>query len=196
MSGLYSIEFVNPTTGWATGPTGKVKRTTDGGNSWQTSSPTPSYYRAIDFVNPMKGWIVGTAGMIQHTADGGLTWQDQSTQTGTLYGVSFADEEHGVAVGGTSKTLLRTENGGKDWIAIAVSHSPRDVCLTPNGHGWAAAGSVILRTINYGKSWTKQPLTSGQYASKVVCVDDNTGFAVGNDGMILKTTNGGSSPAP
>jgi photosystem II stability/assembly factor-like uncharacterized protein len=73
MSGLYSIEFVNPTTGWATGPTGKVKRTTDGGNSWQTSSPTPSYYRAIDFVNPIKGWIVGTAGMIQHTADGGLT---------------------------------------------------------------------------------------------------------------------------
>jgi len=43
-------------------------------------------------------------------------WIDQTSgTTKTLMGVSFTDADHGIVVGEGS-TILRTTNGGEDWV--------------------------------------------------------------------------------
>lgn len=81
---LNSINFINADTGFAHNEQGIMRRTWDGGQSWDTMSITfTGYVYDVDFASAMVGYAVGGAWFphsthypfaVLKTVDGGLIW--------------------------------------------------------------------------------------------------------------------------
>ncbi len=136
--GLESVYAITETTVIASGTTGLIIRSVDGGKKW-TNIPNPSGSTLYDtdFQTPLVGTMVGGFGMIIRTRDGGLTWTQQTSgTTSDLRGVDFLDSNNGVACG-PKGVVLMTQNGGKSWLNIAGNPdtvSFQDVAYTAPGH--------------------------------------------------------------
>lgn len=169
---LTSIFFVDTKTGWAVGENGIILHTQDGGGAWQRQeSPVPCYLMGAYFINPLKGWIVGEQTHILYTSDGGATWSVQfSDEDFILKSISFADDRHGWTVGEFGFTY-HTRNGGRTWQLQAGS---------------------------FGFSEETGEMIGGDYLFDVEAVSPLEAWAVGIEGRIMFTTDGGatwSSPA-
>jgi len=171
---LTGLSFTDATHGWVCGPQGnedffggRCYATADGGATWDEVTPdADAVLNDCYFVAGGTGWVVDAAGKIFHTVDGGTTWTRQTAAIGAaveLTGVSFADAQNGWAVG--SCWPLR------------------------NGGGWA----VILHTTDGGVTWTQQDVGVMPLVSAVTAGDALTAWAVGDDGLVLRTSDGGGA---
>lgn len=140
---LNAVTFVDATHGWIAGEQGRVLRTEDGGQTWESTSlprppkqasaqdgneevmsdeeleafgaltPPPSLY-GVHFVSPQKGWVVGQEGTIAQTHDGGRQWEFQmSGEKEALYDIGVIGET-GWIIGDKGAVLIST-NGGAQW---------------------------------------------------------------------------------
>jgi photosystem II stability/assembly factor-like uncharacterized protein len=150
----------------------------------------------VEMVSATDGWAVGEGGTILYTPDGGLTWTRQTSGTTEwLHGVSFFDTLHGVAVG---NAVLYTTNGGLTWSAgtrfghLGTLYGVDFVSLNT---AYASGGGVIMKTTDGGSTWSPQnvPVLSFRNLVSVDFVNPNTGWAVGANGSIIATTNGGEN---
>ena len=114
---LSAVFFLDEKQGWVVGANGTIRRSQDGGNTWQqqlVDTQVPFY--GLSFVSPSEGWVVGGNGTILHTKDGGTHWVDQASKTSAaLYGIQFLTARHGTVVGAVG-TVLMTDDGGITWI--------------------------------------------------------------------------------
>ena len=93
-------------------------RTTDGGNTWISSSVPTSFssssFREIYMLNTKVGWLVGAydfPAFVAKTTNGGITWENQTPQgvnTG-FESISMIDSSHGFLVG---EGFYETFDGG------------------------------------------------------------------------------------
>lgn len=187
---------------WIVGYYGTILHSTDRGLTWEwQTSATHSALFNVRFVDQSRGWINGSYGTVLHTTDGGKHWRAQPTGTAEhLLGSFWLDKSHGWLVGSRG-TTLRTENGGSSWLSSPVSGD-----FTFNGVWFAdsARGTlvgefgVIFQTQDGGKNWTKQKspvevaFSSGESQNlfAVLFTAPRKGFAVGIDGLIIKTVDG------
>ncbi|MBK6877090.1 MAG: hypothetical protein IPG99_11755 [Ignavibacteria bacterium] len=110
----------------------------------------------------------------------------------------FIDNNIGWTVG-SSTTILKTTNGGTNWInqTIGTSDLLNSVYFADQNTGWAVGHlynvntGIILKTTNGGLNWVSQVHSSNYWLSAVHFIDNNTGWAVGQNGTILKTISGG-----
>ena len=141
-------------------------RTTDGGNNWEFMGLVET--SSIFFTDQNLGW--GTqGGNIKYTLNGGIYWDyPQNGITGYEWiSIYFADSLNGWAL-------------GMDW-------------------GFYANYFIIINTSNGGDDWIEQISGScGQFRSMsdIKFIDENMGWAVGNEDMLLKTTDGGNNWNP
>lgn len=100
-------------------------------------------------------------------------------------------------------TILHTKNGGQDWerqgtpeeipnveLAGVSALDAREAWVVGESDGYG----VMLHTRDGGKSWCREGNRddlSGIGLFAVSAVDQYTAWAVGNNGVILRTTNGG-----
>ena len=76
---LMAIQFVNSTTGYATGDGGTVLKTTDAGSTWNRLNTEVLFdLKGLFFLNADTGWVVGVNvpaanGIIMKTTDGGIS---------------------------------------------------------------------------------------------------------------------------
>jgi len=164
---LTDVCFVDPNNGWISGWTGTMLHTTDGGNTWTPQNiPPNNAYFSVFFTDTLNGWASGYGGKIVHTSDGGQTWVDQiAPNSRDFYRIYFVNSDIG-------------------WIAGG------DAGIFPN----YIPHRVILHTSNGGVNWSAQ--YSGSYESllrSIIFVNQNNGYATGESGIIMKTTDGGSS---
>ena len=112
----WDLDFPAARTGWAVGDSGRIVKTTDGGQTWtKQRSGVTTALAAVDFVDAKVGYVVGKSGRILRTGDGGAHWVKQQSGTAKdLTAVSFVDRTHGWVVGANG-ALLRTANGGQSW---------------------------------------------------------------------------------
>lgn len=204
---LFSVTFPTQNEGWACGRWGTILHTADGGTSWSRQiSGTSFTLVSICFSDAMNGWAVGANGTILHTPDGGKTWNAQSSPIDFLLrDVYFPSGRKGWIV--TEKThILYTENGGETW---QVQFADGDFELkalhfSDDHHGWAVGEfGYIYHTADGGKNWRQQAgryelnedgdLVGGASLFDVVAIDEVTVWAVGMDGTVIKTTDGGLS---
>ena len=205
---LFSVSFPTEKDGWICGRWGTVLNTSDGGKSWvQQNTGTQFTLSSIYFVDPQNGWTVGDQGTIIHTGDGGKTWkQQQSPVSFYLMDVHFVSPLKGWIV--TERTnILFTNDGGKTW---SVQFSDEDYILKgisfcDSVHGWAVGEyGYTYYTRDGGASWEKQGgfcaidentgyLVGGDFLYDVVAVDPQTAWAVGIDGYVIKTVDGGET---
>ena len=164
---LCSIYFADSQNGWAVGEEGTILHTTDGGKIWEKQkSPVPFYLMKVYFVTPLKGWIVGERTHILSTDDGGKTWSIQfKDEDFILKSISFYDPLHGWAVGEYG-FIYHTEDGGTTWKRQAGDFDISE-----------KTGEVV----------------AGNFLFDVVAVDSQTAWAVGIDGYVVRTVDGGKT---
>lgn len=171
--------------------------------------PNAGRYDDIFFISDSVGWAAGgSTGWIRKTVNGGQTWTLQFTSPYYLRSIEFIDANNGFA-GSLNGQLYRTTNGGLAWTDISpgISPAPDGICglsaptaNTIYGCGLWAGPAYIIKSANGGDDWTYTDMST--YASRLVDIHfttPDTGFATGtanpasNGGVILYTTNGGTS---
>lgn len=187
---LASISFVDVNNGWAVGDYGTILHTSDGGKSWEKQKPPlvtvegavgwggrggsekvedkplEFFLMGVHFATPEKGWIVTERTHVLFTENGGQTWELQfSDEDFILQDVSFCDEMNGWAVGEYGY-IYHTSDGGENWEHQAGIFDFSE-----------ETGDII----------------GGEFLFGVTAVDPNTAWAVGIDGYVTMTQDGGET---
>lgn len=203
---LQDVDFVDQLNGMAVGAEGKIFRTSDGGNTWtEMNSPTDEELYDISWVSQTTAYAVGygvsPGGIVIKSSNGGTTWQILQTPANDyLYCVDFIDENKGY-VGGSSVTLLYTEDGGLTWEDRAPNYgSYKGLFFFDENVGFATGSSCIWRTLDGGLTWA-QP-QNGYYNLiyySPYFISPNEGWVAGGvssillEGHIAYTINGGAN---
>lgn len=181
---LNAVFFFDDAHGWIVGEQGRILRTEDSGQHWESItlprppqqaettkdeefmgdeelaafgvlSPLPSLY-SVYFVSPQHGWIVGQEGTIAQTHDGGRQWEFQQSNTSeALYAIGVREQSGWIS--GDKGAVLVSANGGAQWEKKELG-------------------------LEYRLSWLRR---------LAVPVEDHS-FLVGADGLVLTS---GNSPA-
>jgi photosystem II stability/assembly factor-like uncharacterized protein len=206
---INDIFFLDTNNGWACGDVGLILYTTDGGSNWieSASVSTNENLEAINFVNSSIGYACGDEGVIIRTNDGGISWILQNSTTDRdLHDIAFFDANNGFAVFGENVTnVLWTNTGGFLWSTSTFTKPAgqinvrMDACdaVTGTNHAWMIGyHGNIFHSTNKGQNWTHVKALYGSdnaYAKAISFYDANFGFAGADDGLVYRTTNGGTS---
>ncbi|MCB0292621.1 MAG: hypothetical protein KDH97_20370, partial [Calditrichaeota bacterium] len=127
-----------------------------------------------------------------------------SPVTHNLRALSFVSNDSGW-VAGDSGTVLLTTDGGDSWLLQdpGVTHDIGDIVFLDRRHGWALAqdvsfgdkgtyGTYILRTADGGESWDSLFIAL-ELLHAITFLDTLNGWAGGEFGTILNSTDGGAS---
>ncbi len=154
---------------WASGTSGTILRTEDGGYLWQNCN-SPSDAGALDF-RSIWAWdaqnaVVMSSGKgddsrLYRTSDGGASWKLLYTNPdadGFWDALVFTDKKHGIILGDPvagSFVVLRTDDGGLHW---RKTDDP-GLAVSPRGEGaFAASNSSYVAIPFSGKYTTDTPL--------------------------------------
>lgn len=197
----------NPNYGWVCGYNGMVVRTTDGGKTWTgTSIDQLDQLESIMFVNENVGYTSGmknspylAGGKIYKTVDGGKTWYDITPQTAnSLWGNYFLDENNGWVIGGgcsgEEQCYYRTTNGGKTWSSVcypAGDAGLTDLIVGEDGVGYASASGMLVKTVDFGKSWKFYAKTGSNDWQEEITHVGNTFLLPFDEGCSGSQTTGG-----
>jgi len=169
---------------WASGATGTILRTADGGATWtrQTIPGTERLdFRDIDAISERVAYVLsigpGNASRIYKTVDAGATWQLQFTNDDPkafFDAMSFWDADHGLAVSDSVDghfVIIKTDDGGRTWTRVpgsalppalptegAFTGSGTNIAVLPGGRAWIGTGAStiarVLRTPDAGRTWS------------------------------------------
>lgn len=192
-----------------------IYKTTNGGTSFEMVHNNTSFksFRFIQLLNNKVGYASGGIynGIIVKTTDGGDTWQTLPQIFKGIAGMSFITAEIGyiilylsapqmvIGTSGTRVELLKTTDGGNTWTSIndriydKYQAIPLQCYLKNERTGFILAysrGNKILSTSDGGKTWKEE--YSYDYPNfallKMVFTSSGSGYAIGNNGIILKRT--------
>lgn len=222
---IVELYFTDASTLYAIGDSGNVgwvhqgrqaviRKSTDAGLTWHTvaneaSRTAPGLgvcMRDIQFPSRDTGWAVGEHAMLLRSVDGGESWQYLDTWSRIdLYGLHFFSGAEGF-VYGEGSWMPHTMNGGITWDTLVHNHGyiSDDDFVSPD-LGFAC-NRGIERTTDRGYTWTwdvietldpAHPNATPQFRAMTFS-DPLHGWAVGDNGVIYRTTSGGvvSAAAP
>lgn len=193
-SSVNDIFFVSLTEGWAVGTGGIIWHTTDGGALWTVQYTTGATGQQVKFINATTGFVVGVSGFIHRTTNAGASWTQISsgTSAGLSDIVSLNSTEFWIA--GDNGLLLRSTNAGTNWTANQLQ-------TYASLHGLAKSGEALVVVGEFGalgrktntQPWALTSRGENLAANWITFSDANNGFAVGQDGLIMHTVNGGET---
>ncbi len=195
--GLYDVHFFDENRWLAIGQGAYITETTDGGATWKEKDSGMNNWNEVTFRGSF-GLMAGNKGDINVTTNGGTSWNKRSSPIALeLRSVSIGNDSTAVMVG-INGTLVKTTNKGRNWRAVYASiplasnrvSSVRH--LTENRVVAVAYGGVIIESLNGGETWDPQSSITGANLEAVSFIDSKIGTAVGWNGTILRTGNGGS----
>ena len=216
--GLNDIAFADQQKGVAVGQrtdgVGVLQTTTDGGATWlSVDEPVVGCLNGATWQGIDNAWAVGVGGTILHSSDAGASWQRQASRTrDDLYDVRFCDPLHGWAM--SDDGAYATTDGGASWQRKLV-RLPSDL---PETEQWTelfavepadAATVWAVRTVekpptyddyaellcstDAGARWTTVRSLKDRSLYDVAFVDPQHGWAAGDTGFVLTTTDSGAS---
>lgn len=215
---LNSINFMNADTGFAHNEQGIMRRTWDGGQSWNTMSITfTGYVYDVDFGSAMVGYAVGGAWFphstnyplaILKTVDGGLTWDSifSGNQGGVFTHVEVLSDNEFFAT--SQYGMLHSDDGGQTFDTVSVSNLPwgseqyTRVRFLNATHGYVLSRSNsfvgnlqnLYETTDGGNTWQSvHDDSTYNFSNDFVMTASGTGVIVGNDSYVLRTTNNGAN---
>ncbi len=199
---ISSLRFFNSRVGCAVGrsvvPTvaGRAWWTNDGGNSW-TAVTTARPLSDIQLLSPTLAVACADSGKIYRTTNAGATWSVISTPTTAgLNGIYFRTPSEGYAVG-ASGTDLRTNDSGKTWglSSVFTTQTLNDVTsLEQMGNRIFVGNNNTVYSQPNGSLTPFPNLFINYYAITSRVVNNvETIYLAGQGGLILTSTNGGST---
>jgi len=153
-----------------------IRRTVDGGRTWQRMRPAAEYESAfkwllympvsVSFITPTLGWLTGND-VTWQSDDGGGTWRQ--IFSGSSSGLYFADAQHGwrqIYYNKTGYQSYVTRDGGATWQLCGAVRSKGQIpdtayFITPQ-LGWAITSYTdedrqtihgVARTTDGGCHW-------------------------------------------
>lgn len=171
--GLYDLQFVSATVGWAVGAGGRILKSTDAGETWQpvTSGSVDRLLR-VQFVDALHGWILSEP------------MENASNVAG-------------------DRDLLRTVDGGVTWTPVRLPlalNGMRSMHFTSANVGWVLGMDLsngvawVLRTTDAGQQqWDLLQAPNGvsTFAREVIAADANTAWLGDHEGDLWRTDDAG-----
>ena len=199
-------------------PVGQLTVTSDEGGRVLITQEDRRWKGIVD--EAQRAWVLGANGQLITSGDGGVSWSPAIRRAvDTLTSVGFSDDgERGWTVG-LSGSVLRTDDGGKSWHRQPKGAAGSLGLLHVSVDGmkaWAVdvEGKRVLQTTNGGASWepghlttpdaraamdrVRQPLQPPMplpwgVRSGYIGADGQRGWAVGEGGLLLTTSDGGKT---
>jgi photosystem II stability/assembly factor-like uncharacterized protein len=217
---LFTVFFLDAKHGWAAGDLMTLIHTSDGGKTWAPQQveeileenifAAEVIYNGLFFHDTLDGWLVGEFGTIYHTTDGGQTWKYfdcdlLQPKTGedewemprlTLYDVYFTDRDTGFILG-VDGTMIKTEDGGKEWKLIDSTTVQSLYAITNVGNNFWAVGNrgTLIKSTDGGNTWVNKTgaIHSKGWFTSIAFPNERTGWVVGKAGAVFKTLDGGET---
>jgi photosystem II stability/assembly factor-like uncharacterized protein len=216
---MYDIDAVSETTVFTVGASlqcncAAIQKTTDAGSNWtEQTFAGITELRAIDFTSATVGYAVGASGAVLKTTDAGANWTNIGpgpSESVTFTSLHFPSPNVGYAIAMYSaltepNRLYKTVNAGVTWTKIMDQGNETvnkpvfyDIWATKDSTVYMAGREIIRRlfmSTDGGATWRSVynglpgplPFTMGA----IEFVNDTLGFAAGDYGTMLRTTNGG-----
>ncbi|MEO8208945.1 MAG: T9SS type A sorting domain-containing protein [bacterium] len=171
------IFFVNPQVGWVCGISGRMYKTTDGGNSWNLLISNSSFlFRCIGFSDSLNGYAglytlpSGSTAPLLKTTNGGLNWfgvqNIPAPIPAGICGISIVNNlvMYGVGKIDGPASVIKTTDGGTSWQSFNMTGLASrlvDCYFFSKDSGFVVGGigsintssDVILFTSNGGANW-------------------------------------------
>lgn len=217
-SNINDVWLFDQNTGYFCGPSGMVKKTTDGGNSWVSlNSATNRDIYSIKGINANMLFICGGNGIIKRTTNGGTTWDSlYSGFFSQLNDIDFLNSMTGIAIGVSNGGVLTT-NSGATWsleplFGLNPYVNTKSAYFADSLNVYIGGTMVPIPPIINYRGFVLKSTNGGNSFSSVLNINDDTlstlnsiqclfffnsltGFAGvsvnTNNGKIYKTTNGG-----
>jgi photosystem II stability/assembly factor-like uncharacterized protein len=207
-----SITFTDSLTGYVSGDSGTILKTTDSGQNWlRLNTGTSAWISSVKFLNPAVGIAVGDTGTVLKTTNGGNTWQPLNAgfRSHDFSQVAFPDASTAFIVG-DSAFILKTTDQGASWAPVGdletkipatskflgMQFLNAQVGFACGGNFAGQRSTILIRTTNGGLNW--DTLDHGLPDNRtglwgVHFPSPDTGYATGVFGVVLKTTNAGNT---
>ncbi|MEZ5427039.1 MAG: YCF48-related protein [Pyrinomonadaceae bacterium] len=206
---LHDVYFLNEKKGWIVGSNGEFLFTGDGGRTWNKKKQfTEDTIREVHFFDEKNGWLLcerdiyslgsDAPSYLLTTSDGGETWNTVNF-TGDvrkrITRIFFAGTDFGLAIG-ESGLILSVQESGSVWkrMPSPAPYLLNDGMFINKERGAiVGGGGTILFTEDRGITW-KQSFVSSNANTKlnsVFFLDERMAWAVGANGNIYQTINGG-----
>src|ERR1041385_861191 len=199
---LYDVFFPTKDTGYVSGTTPGILKTTNGGANWNvlpdTVVPGSLYFTSRD-----TGYATA-CDVILKTVNGGISWVIQYSNP-SLYGlgaIHFSDKVTGYTSGLSfnqdTMFFIKTTNGGNNWNIISYVTDPFFVAplsgidFVSRDTGFFTGNSRIYRTLN-GCSTVTSVFSSAAFLNSIHFPTRDTGYAVGYPDALIKSINMGAS---
>ncbi|MCD6531792.1 hypothetical protein J7K99_05080, partial [bacterium] len=207
------VDFSDENTGVIGGDM-TIYRTTDGGETWTLVASQADFgearVRKVKYVGNGKFYAIASANFLRST-DYGATWEIihidylDSTSYG-LMSFDFADEDNGYMI--TSGPVnFATTDGGLTWIPerTEMGFHGYDVDAADDGTYFVCGDTtkIAYRTVSVSDtdttvSWTTVPISPTlthpeAYLLESIRIEGSLGIAVGNDGLVVVSTDGGET---
>ena len=183
---LSDMYWISDSEGWiCSGAAGEIYHTTDGGNTFTTQT-TQYYTNAIHMLNSSEGYAGGYNGRVYRTTDGGATWSVLGSIGGTLLSISFPPSSTTGYCSGYGGRIYSITSSGVSSMTSGVVANLSSISF-PGSQGWTCGEQVILR---YNGSWLGDQSNPTESYNAICMINNTTGWAVGDNGVIIKTTDG------
>jgi photosystem II stability/assembly factor-like uncharacterized protein len=171
----------------------KIYKSIDNGESWNSKETEAFILSDIAFVNENIGFGVGLYNTSIKTTDGGETWFSipPIIQNRSMFAIKFINQSIGYVIGGSE--ITKTTDSGDSWSPKynAGGAQLNDITTFGEDIAWVVGSDKILKTINGGDNWTQQTFSPYHYLLSVNCINSLICFAIGGEGSLYKTTDGG-----
>lgn len=204
-SSFFEVFFLNENTGWLI-KNFYILRTTNGGNTFDSTNVIYSYLKDIHFKEISNGILCGDGALIMKTSNGGINWVQvpiplYDNGQPDFFKQSFVGDYGWVAARSSESTLgrliYRTTNFGSSWDTIGRVPFPAGtetycVSFSSQSTGWCGGTlGLLYKSTNGGFNWVQQITPSNAFHHALWLYNDTIGWSTGGLGQILKTTTGG-----
>lgn len=198
-SNIYGFQAVNDSCFYMANSDGKIFKSKNPEKYWDTVySNSNSDIRGMSFSDEMNGIACGYAGLILRTYDGGKTWHNYSIpnlERDLISNVKLIDSLN-VFITLSFGRSAYSNNGGINWTFSQnnIGYWINNIAINENEIWTVGQGGTICKVESYYYGLTLQ--NSHGYNTrleKIEFADENNGFAIGDFGHFLKTTNGGET---
>jgi photosystem II stability/assembly factor-like uncharacterized protein len=179
-----------------------IAYTSDGGNSWTRAdidsnmvSGFPVYQ--FNFYSRQFGYACGgrldVFGVVWRTTDYGLSWSAQGISADEIFDLFILDSLNAITLSGDPEGLypiskIKTTDGGINWnfenlLFYGLSFT---IDFRTYNEGWSASGYKFLCTSDRGETWSEVETPDSSIVYDLQFTDAHHGYAVGENGAILK----------
>ncbi len=198
---LYEIEFADENTGLIAGSSGFIKKTTDGGQTWELKNnpmaeQSNKHINAVRYIDENTILAGGSSAIVIKSTDGGETWEQiYSAGSSTIYDFWPVSPDLVVASVGSGQILFA--NAALDSFYMARDYGSQSMRAVKSRNGVlivVASTGEIFRTTDFNKLDSLEVVFTDPDGNDIYDLDfvtDDLVYAVGRRGRIYKSEDAG-----